>query len=316
MDGLVAGGAAPDNETAQQVTGQGVVASTAAGSDLGPVPGLIVPALPGNDAGKKAAAFFDLDKTIIATSASAAFTRPLYREGVVSRSDVLRTAYANVQYLLGSADEDNSERMRKTLSELATGWDVDKVRQVVAEAVAEHINPYVYAEAVKLIAEHHELGHDVVIVSASGSDLVEPIAAMLGADHVIATIMAVEDGHYTGEIKFYAYGENKAVAIREMAKRYDYDLAASYAYSDSVTDEPMLSAVGHGTVINADKGLRRLAAERGWDLLTFTRPVRLRSALTESPARAALFAAGAGAVGVGVVKLIQRRVNAGAGVAG
>lgn len=222
---------------------------------------------------------------------------------------MLKTAYANVQYLLGSANEDSSERMRRTLSELAEGWEVNKVRQVVAEAIAEYINPYVFDEAVKLIAEHHELGHDVIVVSASGSDLVEPIAAVLGADHVIATIMAVEDGHYTGEIKFYAYGDNKAVAIKELAKKYDYDLTESYAYSDSITDEPMLSAVGHGTVINADKALRRMAAERGWDTLTFARPVRLRAALTKSPARTALLAAGAGAVGVGVGKLIQRRVN-------
>jgi len=264
---------------------------------------------PGSTAPRKAAAFFDLDKTIIATSASAAFTRPLYREGVVSRSDVLKTAYANVQYLLGSADSDSTERMRKTLSDLAKGWEVEKVQHVIAEAVKDYINPYVYDEAVKLIAEHHELGHDVVVVSASGSDLVEPIAAVLGADHVIATIMAVADGHYTGEIEFYAYGENKAVAIQEMAKKYNYDLAASYAYSDSITDEPMLSAVGHGTVINADKALRRLATERGWDVLTFTRPVRLRAALAESPGRTALLAAGAGVVGVGVVKLIQRKVN-------
>lgn len=269
----------------------------------------VVPPDASGKGSKKAAAFFDLDKTIIATSASTAFSLPLYREGVVSRSDVLKTAYANVQYLLGSADEDSSERMRRTLSEMATGWEAAKVRQVVAEAIAEYINPYVYDEAVRLIAEHHELGHDVIVVSASGSDLVEPIAAVLGADHVIATIMAVEDGHYTGEIKFYAYGENKAVAIKELANKYGYNLNESYAYSDSITDEPMLSVVGHGTVINADRTLRRMAAERGWDTLTFARPVRLRAALTKSPARTALLAAGAGAVGVGVGKLIQRRVN-------
>jgi len=288
------GSAAPEN-AADVVVDNNAIASSTGASDLDP--------------GRKAAAFFDLDKTIIATSAAAAFSRPLYREGVVTRSDVIKTAYANVQYLLGSADEDSTERMRKTLSEMAQGWDAEKVRQVVSEAITEYIDPYVYAEAVNLIAEHHELGHDVVVVSASGSDLVEPVAAVLGADHVIATIMKVSDGHYTGEIEFYAYGENKATAIKEMAKKYNYDLAASYAYSDSITDEPMLSVVGHGTVINADKALRRLATERGWDVLTFARPVRLRSALTESPRRTALLAAGAGVVGAGVVKLIQRRVN-------
>ena len=251
----------------------------------------------------RVAAFFDLDKTIIATSASAALSRPFYRGGLVTRTDVLRSAYAHFLFVVGSADADQTERMRKHLSEMATGWDVDKVRQIVAETVHEVIDPYVYAEAVDLIAEHHELGHDVVIVSASGSELVEPIAAMLGADHVVATRMLVEDGKYTGEMEFYAYGENKAIAVRELAEKHGYDLERSYAYTDSVTDVPMLDAVGNGFVVNPDRALRRLAGERGWGVLTFSRPVALRAQIDPpKPVVAAL-----GVLAVAAVALLLRR---------
>lgn len=224
-----------------------------------------------------AAAFFDLDKTIIATSSATAFSRPFMAGGLLTRRSVVRTAYAQFLYLVGGADEAQTERLRAQLSRMVTGWDVAQVSSIVAETLHESIDPAVYAEAVALIEEHHEAGHDVVIVSASGSEIVEPIAAVLGADHVIATRMGVRDGRYTGDIDFYAYGENKATAIRELAEARGYDLASSYAYSDSITDMPMLAAVGHGFAVNPDRALRRVAAERGWGTLSFSRPVALFS---------------------------------------
>ncbi|GAA4724276.1 HAD-IB family hydrolase [Isoptericola chiayiensis] len=239
---------------------------------------------------RRVAAFFDLDKTIIATSSTAAFSRPFFAGGLITRGDVLRSAYAHFLFMLGSADADQTERMRRHLSELATGWEVAKVEQIVAETLHEHIDPYVYAEAVELIADHHARGHDVVVVSASGRELVEPIAAMLGADHMVATRMAVAGGRFTGEIDFYAYGENKATAVRDLAAARGYDLERSFAYSDSITDAPMLDAVGHAFAVNPDRSLRRVAAEKGWDTLTFVRPVALRTSWRPT---AALAAAGA-----------------------
>jgi len=239
---------------------------------------------------RRVAAFFDLDKTIIATSSTAAFSRPFFAGGLITRGDVLRSAYAHFLFMLGSADADQTERMRRHLSELATGWEVAKVEQIVAETLHEHIDPYVYAEAVDLIADHHARGHDVVVVSASGRELVEPIAAMLGADHMVATRMAVAGGRFTGEIDFYAYGENKATAVRDLAAARGYDLERSFAYSDSITDAPMLDAVGHAFAVNPDRSLRRVAAEKGWDTLTFVRPVALRTSWRPT---AALAAAGA-----------------------
>ena len=114
--------------------------------------------------------------------------------------------------------------------------------------------------------------------------MVEPIGEMLGADRVVATRMEIVDGKYTGEIDFYAYGENKATAIRELADEHGYDLARCYAYSDSVTDLHMLEAVGHPYAVNPDKDLRKDARERGWPVLVFDKPVALRSRVRLPPA--------------------------------
>ncbi len=142
----------------------------------------------------------------------------------------------------------------------------------------------VYAEAVALFDEHHAAGRDVVLVSSSGEEVVGPIGDKLGVDHVVATRMVVEDGKYTGEIDFYAYGPHKATAIAELAAERGYDLEQCWAYSDSWTDRPMLEAVGNPVAVNPDKALRRHAAEQGWRLREFRRPVRARS---QAPARAA-----------------------------
>src|SRR5690606_34209225 len=162
------------------------------------------------------------------------------------------------------------------LSWMCTGWVRHRGRSIGAETLRELIDPIVYDEAVSLIEEHHDAGRDVVIVSSSGAEVVEPIGEMLGADRVVATRMVVEDGKYTGEIDYYAYAETKADAIRALARSQGYDLSGSYAYSDSVTDVPMLAAVGHPYAVNPDRGLRREAAARGWPVLVFNRPIGLR----------------------------------------
>ncbi|MBO1753063.1 HAD-IB family hydrolase [Actinotalea sp. BY-33] len=253
----------------------------------------------------RVAAFFDLDKTIIATSSATAFSRPFYAGGLITRRDVLRTAYAQFLFLLGGADADQTERLRAHLSAMVTGWDVAQVSAIVAETLHLHIEPTVYAEAVALIDEHHAAGHDVVVVSASGSEVVGPIAALLGADHVVASRMEVRDGLYTGEIAFYAYGENKATAVRELAEAEGYDLTRCHAYSDSITDVPMLEAVGNAAVVNPDRGLRRVAVEHGWEVLSFERPVTLGSRLP--PPSRTLPVLGLVLVGTVVGLLLARR---------
>jgi len=222
------------------------------------------------------AAFFDLDKTIIARSSTLAFSRAFFEGGLISRRSALRSAYAQLVFQRGGIDHARMEKMRAYLSSLSAGWDVQTVRDIVAETLHAIIDPLVYDEAVAKLEHHRNAGHDVVIVSTSGSEVVEPIGEMLGADHVVATQLVVEAGLYTGEIGFYAYGPAKADAIRELAVTRGYDLAESYAYSDSETDLPMLEVVGHPHVVNPDRVLRRVAAERGWPVLQWSTQVGLR----------------------------------------
>jgi HAD superfamily hydrolase (TIGR01490 family) len=221
----------------------------------------------------RSAAFFDLDKTLIAVSSALAFSGPFYRNGLIGRRDVLRSAYASVLFRATGAGHDRMDAMQRHLSELVRGWPIEKVRRIVADELPRLIVPAIYPEARALIAEHRRAGRDVVIVSSSGSDIVEQIGELLGVDTAIGTRMVSEGGRYTGEIEFYAYGEGKAEAIRDLAAARGYDLRDCFAYSDSVTDVPMLEAVGHPTAVNADAALRRVAAERGWPTLDFKRPV-------------------------------------------
>jgi HAD superfamily hydrolase (TIGR01490 family) len=201
------------------------------------------------------------------------------------------------------------EKMRQFLSAMCAGWDVQTVRDIVAETLHNVVDPLVYDEALSLIEEHHFAGRDVIIVSASGSEVVEPIGELLGADGVVATQMEVLDGRYTGGIDYYVYGENKATALEHLAERNHYDLSRSYAYSDSITDVHMLDAVGHPYAVNPDRELRKEALSRGWPVLVFTRPVALRRRMRlprTRPTLAAMAVGSAAAVG-GAAYLAARR---------
>ena len=256
----------------------------------------------------RAAAFFDLDKTVIAKSSTQAFGRPFFNGGLINRRAVLKTAYAQLVFSLAGADAQQMERLRAQLTAMVTGWDAATVHDIVRETLHDIVDPLIYAEAADLIEEHRAAGREIVIVSSSGAEVVEPIGAMLGADRVVATRMVIADGRYTGEIDFYAYGENKAEAMRRVADESGYDLADCYAYSDSVTDLPMLSVVGHPTAVNPDRGLRKAALEHGWPVRQFTRPVSRRSRFSAPSAPVVTGAAmGVGAAVVGLAWYARHR---------
>lgn len=243
----------------------------------------------------RTAAFFDLDRTIIAKSSTLAFSKPFFAQGLLNRRAVLKSSYAQFIFLLSGADHDQMDRLRAHMTNMCTGWDVEQVKSIVNETLHDIMTPLVFAEAADLIAGHKLCGRDVVLVSASGEEIVAPIARALGATHAMATRMVIEDGKYTGEIAFYCYGAGKVQAIRELAAREGYPLEHCYAYSDSVTDLPMLEAVGHPSVVNPDRGLRKEAIERGWPVLSFSRTVSLRDRIP-APSGAAI--ATTAAVGV------------------
>ena len=249
------------------------------------------------------AAFFDLDKTVIARASMVAFGKPLYRAGLLNRWLLLRALYGQLVYLYLGADEERMARMRTKVLALTAGWDQARIRDVVAETLEEVIDPIVFDEAMDLIREHQAAGRRVFIISASPEEIVIPLARHLAVDEAIATRALIDDhGRYTGEVAFYAYGPHKAERMEELAKERGIDLAASYAYSDSITDEPMLSAVGHPVVVNPDRGLARIAAERDWEVRVFQRPVKMRDRVSMPvPGRTAAISGGLAAIVAGVV---------------
>ncbi|MGH2819444.1 MAG: HAD family hydrolase, partial [Actinomycetota bacterium] len=227
------------------------------------------------------AAFFDLDKTIVARSSPLALGRSFFKEGLITRSLLLKSLYAQLMFQLMGADEDKMERMRREAAKLTEGWDAEKVREVVSEVLEEVITPLIYAEALELVHDHHEAGRIVCIVSSSPEEVVEPLARLLRVDRWIASKPRIVEGRYTGELSFYAYGTHKARAIEELAASQGIDLKGSFAYSDSVTDLPMLELVGNPIAVNPDRELRRVATERGWRIESFRNPVTLRARLPQ-----------------------------------
>src|SRR5256885_4602803 len=204
--------------------------------------------------GRVEAAFFDLDKTVIAKASMVAFGRPFYRHGLVSRRLLLRGLWAQLVYLHLGADEKKLARMRESVLALTRGWEQARISAIVRDTLEEVVEPIIYDEAIELIEEHRAAGRRVFIVSASPEEIVAPLAQYLGVDQAIASRAEVDEaGRYTGAMEFYSYGPNKAEAMRDIAAHQGIDLAASFAYSDSATDLPMLEIVGHPVVVNPDR---------------------------------------------------------------
>jgi len=224
------------------------------------------------------AAFFDLDKTVIARASMVAFGPSLYREGLISRTTILRAVYGQLVYMHMGANEEKLAKIRDSVLALTRGWNRDQIAQIVKETLEGVVEPISYAEALEEIELHRDAGRKVYLVSASPEEIVAPLAAHLGVDGAISSRPKVdEEGRYTGEMAFYAYGPYKVEAMKELAEREGIDLSKSWAYSDSYTDLPMLEAVGNPVVINPDRVLGKLAKEREWDVRTWERTVRLES---------------------------------------
>lgn len=222
------------------------------------------------------AAFFDLDKTVIAKSSMVALGPEFHARGMVRRRTLVRAALSQLVFLRFGASEEKLAKIREATLKVTRGWDRDEVRRVVAETITQRIEPLIYDEAIELIDHHLAEGDEVYLVSMAPEEIVAPFAEMLGITGFISSRARIdEEGRYTGELEFFAQGENKAVALRVLAEERQIDLAASFAYSDSATDVPMLEAVGHAFAVNPDKALATAAAERSWPVLHFSHPVRV-----------------------------------------
>lgn len=242
-----------------------------------------------------AAAFFDLDKTVIAKASMVAFSGPLHRAGLLSRRMLLRAAWGQLIYAQFGASTAKLAKLRDSVLRLTRGWDQATISAIVRETLVDVIEPIIFDEALELIRWHQTAGRKVFIVSASPEEVVAPLARYLGVDEAIATRAELDEaGRYTGRTELYCYGSNKRLAIERAAQRDGIDLAQSYAYSDSASDLPMLEAVGHPVVVNPDRELRRAARSRHWEILRFSHRVPLRERVPMPAPRQA-------AVGGGVV---------------
>jgi HAD superfamily hydrolase (TIGR01490 family) len=217
-----------------------------------------------------AAAFFDLDRTLVSRSSALALARPFRERGLINRRQLARAALWQLWFtVLGDSERATMRAAERGLRVLA-GSTPDEMRSLVADALETALRPLVYAEPLQLLRTHRERGEAVYIVSATLQEIVDTIAADLGFDGGIGSVCELgDDGRYTGRAVRILHGPEKAAELRELASSVGLDLSVCTAYSDSHTDLPFLEAVGHPVAVNPDRRLRRVASRRGWPVLTF-----------------------------------------------
>jgi HAD superfamily hydrolase (TIGR01490 family) len=217
----------------------------------------------------RGAAFFDLDKTLMEGSSGVHFARALFKSGVMSRSQLVRDLYSNVRFRLqGSTDEATDAIRERILRDLAGIKVVDLTR--LRPEVLKGILPRVYPQMLEVAWAHQDAGRPTFIVTAASQDVAELLAHVLVLDGGIGARYESKDGVYTGKPGGpFTYREGKVAAMREVAEELRLDLEASYAYSDSESDLPMLRAVGHPVAVNPDAELLRVAREEDWEIMRF-----------------------------------------------
>lgn len=218
------------------------------------------------------AAFFDLDRTLISGASAFPFGVEAWRQGLATRSDIVKWGLAALSFLIagdkgdGASMDIRGEFLARV--EGASVSDLDLIGQAILPKLSSRVRP----ESRKLVAMHHEAGRDTWIVSASPHNIVEPLAASLGMTGAIGTEGEVVGGRFTGQLGGpFIYGPGKAQAIEKLASDRGYDLDRSYAYSDSISDLPMMELVGHPVAVNPDSELAAIARERGWPIVIFAR---------------------------------------------
>jgi HAD superfamily hydrolase (TIGR01490 family) len=239
----------------------------------------------------RAAAFFDLDKTLIEGSSAIHFARASYHRGLVSRRQLVKDLWANVQFRLRGSTDAETDALRQRVLDAIAGHRVVDLARLGPEVLAG-VLPRAYPEMLRVAWEHQDAGRAVYIVTAASQEMAELLARVLVFDGGIGMRSEIRDGYYTGRPDGpFTYREGKADAIREVAGREGYDLSESWAYSDSESDLPMLRAVGHPVAVNPDTALLRVARDEGWQVMSFD---RLRRRLRLAASAVALGAAGAG----------------------
>jgi HAD superfamily hydrolase (TIGR01490 family) len=249
------------------------------------------------------AAFFDLDRTLMAGSPGFHWARAARHAGLISRRRLAADAWLHLRFRLEGSTDAATDKVRERVGELIAGQRVRDLQRL-SPRVLTGVLPRLYPQMLEIAYEHQDAGRPIFICTAASQEMAELMAIVLTFDGAVGSVSEVVDGHYTGRAGGpFTYREGKAEAIRDLAEREGIDLAESWAYSDSESDLPMLRLVGHPVAVNPDAELGRVARMEGWELLRFERlGRRLRVA------GAAGVAAGLG--GLGSVVLSRRSAPA------
>jgi len=220
------------------------------------------------------AAFFDLDRTLIAGSSVFVVAAAARSAGLVPARQFAADAGSALLFKVRGATDATADAIRQRILGAVAGVrqdDLVALNAVVLPKLLGRIRP----EARRLLDLHRHANRATYIVSASPVEVVEPLALALGMTAGIGTRSKVVDGVYTGELAGpFCYGAGKVEAMSEVARWEGFDLGQCYAYSDSVSDLPMLTAVGHPVVVNPDGPLARHAALSGWPVVHFSQRTR------------------------------------------
>jgi HAD superfamily hydrolase (TIGR01490 family) len=219
----------------------------------------------------RAAAFFDLDRTLLRRSSALALAPSFRQRGVISRTQLVKAAFWQLLFAARGASPETVRKAAEDGLMILRGFTPEAMHDLVAKAIEPVLRPLVYREAVELLAGHRARTEPAYIVSAALQEIVDVLAADLGFDGALGTLCEIADGAYTGRPVRSLHGEAKAEAVRELAAAEGLDLGASTAYSDAASDLPFLEAVGNPVAVNPDRELRRIAAQRGWPVLSFRR---------------------------------------------
>jgi HAD superfamily hydrolase (TIGR01490 family) len=228
--------------------------------------------LAGSAAPANGAAFFDLDKTLMQGSSAFQFARAAYRDGLLSRRRLAADAWANTRFRLRGATDEDSLALRQRIATGLSGRRVLELQRL-GPGVLAGVLPRLYPQMLTVAYAHQDAGRRAYITTAASLELAEILTRVLSFDGAIGSDLSeVVDGVYTGRVAgLFAYHVGKANAIRELAAREGIDLGQSYAYTDSVSDLPMLEAVGHPVAVNPDRALAAVAREREWELMRLDR---------------------------------------------
>lgn len=222
----------------------------------------------------KAAAFFDLDRTLIAGSSAFVFGAAAWRAGMMPTRDLLADARKAIAFRFSGASDEKANAVRDRILEAIKGASVDELTALGDDVIPRLLDD-VRKESQGFIDLHTEAGRDTYVISASPIEIVATLAEKLGMTGAIATVAETVDNVYTGNLSEpFCYGAAKADAIRKIAAERGYNLALCYGYSDSVSDLPMLEVVGHPVAVNPDSGLEAVARGRGWPIVEFSRTAR------------------------------------------